>query len=131
MYISSKKEFNARRNFLKKAVYTAPVLIVLGSLDAKASDGDDTHGGNYSNQGASTLSSCSNNHSDNSKHKYQNNGWGNGDQDAPGNSLNHNSAENKQKDKDKVNHKGVETHGGSEKDIGNEGHHNNNHEDDN
>ncbi len=27
-------------------------------------------------------------------HKYQNNGWGNGDQDPPGNSGPHNGAEN-------------------------------------
>jgi hypothetical protein len=30
------------------------------------------------------------------KGKHKNNGWGNGDQDAPGHSLNHNGAENDQ-----------------------------------
>lgn len=33
------------------------------------------------------------------KGKHRNNGFGNGDQDAPGNSLNHNNAENSQHDR--------------------------------
>lgn len=94
-----------RRGFLKKSAYISPVLIALGSLNAHASGsrGDDSSSGIRS----STL--------------HGNNGWGNGDQCAPGNSQNHNSAENDQDDKKKVNHVGVETHGGHEKDIKDDG----------
>jgi len=58
----------SRRKILKKA-YVAPTLIALGSMTLTTS----------LNAGSSSL---------------QNNGWGNGDQKAPGNSLYKNRAEN-------------------------------------
>ena len=62
-----------RRNFLKKAgkfaIYTPPALMVMSNASAK-----------YVKATTGNLK-C-------------NNGWGNGDQCAPGNSLNHNNAEN-------------------------------------
>lgn len=126
----------ARRSFLKRSVYVAPALIMLGELSAHANANcqgggghhGDSHGHNGGNGGgyaASTLN-CK---PANNCHKG-NNGWGNGDQDAPGKSLHHNNAENNhngksnpndlvacdKSGKDKVNNVGVNTHGGHEKD---------------
>lgn len=83
----------------------APAIMMLGSLNAYASlKGDSKAPGN------STL-----------KASKGNNGFGNGDQNAPGNSLNHNGAENdttsSKNAKNKVNNVGVDTHGGHEKDL--------------
>lgn len=98
----------SRRGFLKKSVYMAPVIIMLGSLNAYATDKGDSKA-----PGNSTLKACK-----------QNNGFGNGDQNAPGNSLNHNGAENDttsdKNAKNKVNNVGVDTHGGHEKDLADE-----------
>lgn len=66
----------ARRSFLKKAAYAAPVVMALGALVVPMS----AH--------ASSLGKS------NSK---ANNGFGNDDQTAPGNSGSHNNAENSQK----------------------------------
>jgi len=60
----------SRRSLLKK-IYVAPAVIALGSMVLTTNV-----------NGASSLS------------KKGNNGWGNGDQSAPGNSLNNNNAEN-------------------------------------
>ncbi|MDD2837511.1 MAG: hypothetical protein PHX59_01005 [Sulfuricurvum sp.] len=125
----------ARRSFLKRSVYVAPALIMLGELSAHASGNchnagghhEGSHGHNGSGNAASTLN-CK---PVNNCHKG-NNGWGNGDQDAPGKSLHHNNAENNHNGKenpnnlvscdksvkDKVNNVGVKTHGGHEKDYG-------------
>lgn len=62
----------SRRNILKKA-YVAPAIVVLGSMTF-ATD---------SSAGGSSL-----------KSKSGNNGWGSGDQKAPGRSLYRNRAEN-------------------------------------
>jgi len=91
----------SRRGFLKKSVYMAPALMLLGSLNVYA----DNHG-NSKAPGNSCLKA--------------NNGFGNGDQNAPGHSGSHNNAENSQKDK--VNNVGVETHGGHEKDLAEDKH---------
>lgn len=97
----------SRRGFLKKSVYMAPALIMLGSLNSYASgNGDSKSHTNSKGPGNSCLKA--------------NNGWGNGDQNAPGHSGSHNNAENSQKDK--VNNVGVETHGGHEKDIADDKH---------
>lgn len=102
----------SRRGFLKKSVYMAPALILLGSLNSYASGNGDSksHTNSKGPRGASNLS-C----------KKGNNGFGNGDQDAPGGSLHHNGAENdttpSKNAKNKVNNVGVDTHGGHEKDL--------------
>jgi hypothetical protein len=102
----------SRRGFLKKSVYMAPAIIMLGSLNSYASENRDSksHTSSKGPKGASTLS-C----------KKGNNGFGNGDQNAPGNSLKHNGAENDttagKNAKNKVNNVGVDTHGGHEKDL--------------
>lgn len=62
----------ARRNFLKKAAYIAPAVMVLGTLVAPMS----AHASNLG------------------KTSKQNNGFGNGDQVAPGGSATRNGAEN-------------------------------------
>ncbi len=59
----------SRRSLLKKA-YVAPAVVALGTMTLSTEM-----------SGSSSL---------------QNNGWGNGDQSAPGNSLPHNNAENNQ-----------------------------------
>ncbi|MDO9208056.1 MAG: hypothetical protein Q7T91_07365 [Sulfuricurvum sp.] len=98
-----------RRGFLKKSVYMAPALMMLGSLNSYAhSNGDSKSHTNSKGPGNSSLKG--------------NNGYGNGDQCAPGNSLNHNGAENDTDGKKKVNNVGVETHGGHEKDIADDKH---------
>jgi len=95
----------SRRGFLKKSVYMAPALILLGSLNSYASgNGDSKSHTNSRAPGNSTLKACK-----------ENNGFGNGDQNAPGHSGPHNNAENSQKNK--VNNVGVDTHGGHEKDL--------------
>lgn len=100
----------SRRRFLKKSVYMAPALILLGSLNSYASgNGDSKSHTNSRAPGNSTLKGCK-----------ENNGWGNGNQNAPGHSGSHNNAENSQKDK--VNNVGVETHGGHEKDLADDKH---------
>jgi hypothetical protein len=105
-----------RRDFLKQTVYVVPTIMMLGSLNVYAHD-NQCDSGHHSNskgpRGASNLS-C---------HKG-NNGYGNGDQDAPGNSLNNNNAENAQKNK--LNNVGVDTHGGHEKDLDENGKQGNN-----
>lgn len=85
----------SRRDFLQKSMYIAPAIVMLGSLNVHAGK-----------PGASAL-----------KENKGNNGFGNGDQDAPGNSLGNNGAENDTNAKKKVNHVGVDTQGGHEKDI--------------
>ena len=62
----------ARRNFLKKAAYAAPAVMVLGTLVAPMS-------AHASNLGRTSKG---------------NNGFGNGDQVAPGGSATANGAEN-------------------------------------
>jgi hypothetical protein len=112
----------SRRSFLKKTAYMAPILVTLGSLDAFASgDKTNTKGCNHtasslsktnsktpsktSSKAINELKAKVNNvgvdtHGGsekditNSKAPKGNNGWGNGDQKAPGNSLSHNNAEN-------------------------------------
>lgn len=64
----------SRRNFLKKAAYAAPAVVALGGLSAQAH----SHGSSLGN----TRSTA-------------NNGFGDGDQTAPGNSGSNNGAENK------------------------------------
>ncbi|MFA6189061.1 MAG: hypothetical protein WC680_07255 [Sulfuricurvum sp.] len=95
----------SRRGFLKKSAYMAPAIMMLGSLNAYANSNGDSKG-----PGSSTLKACK-----------ENNGFGNGDQNAPGNSLHHNGAENDtsagSNAKNKVNNVGVDTHGGHEKDF--------------
>jgi len=111
----------SRRGFLKKSVYIAPALIALGQLSANATYGSYSNGGN----------SCDSNSHGGGSHSgvkgcasklNANNGWGNGDQCAPGNSGSHNNAENHHDSKDKVNHVGVDTHGGHEKDLAEDKH---------
>lgn len=120
----------SRRSFLKKTAYMAPILVALGSLDAFASgDKTNTKGCNHtasSLKSINTKPSCktsskapsktsskainelkakvnnvgvdthggSEKDITNSKAPKGNNGWGNGDQNAPGNSLLNNNAEN-------------------------------------
>ena len=69
----------SRRNILKKA-YVAPAIVALGSMTFAT---DSSASGHAHKNGGSSLSCGSGN-----------NGWGNGDQRAPGNSLYHNRAEN-------------------------------------
>lgn len=109
----AQNEFESRRFFLRKTAYIAPVLVMLGSLNAQACETGHNHG---SDKTASSLQPHNNCKS--CDHKG-NNGWGNGDQNAPGNSLTHNNAENSMYDnnKKKVNNAGIDTHGGSEKDL--------------
>lgn len=104
MNIVHDKKIESRRGFLKKSVYMAPALMLLGSLNAYADNK-----GNSKAPGNSTLKACK-----------ENNGFGNGDQNAPGNSGPHNNAENSEKNK--VNNVGVDTHGGHEKDLAEDKH---------
>ena len=66
----------SRRDLLKKA-YVAPVVIALGTMTS-VSELEAKMGRKH---GSSSLS-------------HDNNGWGNGDHDAPGKSGKHNNAEN-------------------------------------
>ena len=108
----------SRRGFLKKSAYMAPAIMMLGSLNSYATDSGDSKSPTSSKgpTGASTLKT-------NTKPSSVkgNNGYGNGDQNAPGESLNNNSAENDTSGTDdakkKVNNVGVDTHGGHEKDL--------------
>jgi hypothetical protein len=83
-------------------------VIVVALMIIKATSSFNNHGGNY-------QTSCQ---------PKGNNGFGNGHQSAPGNSEDHNQAENAfdSNIKNQVNNSGVNTHGGSEKDLkGNNG----------
>lgn len=110
----------SRRGFLKKSAYMAPAIMMLGSLNSYATDSGDSKSPTSSKgpRGASTLSCKTGSKGPVSK---GNNGYGNGDQNAPGKSLKHNSAENDTSGTDdakkKVNNVGVDTHGGHEKDL--------------
>lgn len=72
--MSSVNENQSRRSFLKKAAYAAPVMVALGALSTTAS----AAGSSFPVKPV----------------KPGNNGFGNGDQTAPGASLNNNAAEN-------------------------------------
>lgn len=108
----------SRRGFLKKSAYMAPAIMMLGSLSGYASGNGDSKSPTSSKgpTGASTLKTNTK-----SSSVKGNNGYGNGDQNAPGKSLNNNGAENDTSSNDdaknKVNNVGVDTHGGNEKDI--------------
>lgn len=101
-----------RRAFLKKSAYMAPAIMMLGSLNSYASVSGDSKSPT-GKKGASSLS-CK-------PGSKGNNGFGNGDQNAPGKSLHKNGAENDttsgKNAKNKVNNVGVDTHGGHEKDL--------------
>ncbi|MDD2730486.1 hypothetical protein [Malikia sp.] len=110
-----------RRHFLKNSLYMAPALLVLGSLEAQAHSGEKDCNSGHKSSSYLSPKNCNSGHQNSCDHKG-NNGFGNGDQDAPGHSLHHNNAENSQKtiqdpQKCKVNNVGVDTHGGHEKDM--------------
>jgi hypothetical protein len=88
----------SRRDFLKKSVYAAPALVALGSLNVYA---DGSEGVNITDSKGIVVRANSSLKCNSGSSGHGNNGFGNGDQDAPGNSLNNNNAENAQENKNK------------------------------
>ncbi|MEA3373231.1 MAG: hypothetical protein U9Q62_06005 [Campylobacterota bacterium] len=85
------KDQNDRRLFLKKAAYVIPTVVGLGYLtQPTASNAMGRRGGG----GGHATYVASNEATGSSFKRNCNNGWGNGDDCAPGNSLFNNNAEN-------------------------------------
>ena len=108
-----KSPVESRRGFLKKTAYMAPILIALGSLDAFAcNDKTNTKGCNHtasSLKNTNTQPSCKTNSKSSCKTSSR----------APTKVVTKTSSNAINEIKAKVNNVGVDTHGGSEKDITN------------